>query len=108
MIDQPDFKIIHGIIPVTGSGIFHLDISENLKTLFLPVGVADVFPNLEYYSAANCSIKEVSYLNFRGLSKLTVLELSDNFIETITKEMFKDLTSLISIDLGEFFVSFSC
>jgi hypothetical protein len=78
----------------------------NKKIIFLPDSPADVFPNLEIYYAALCAIKEITRENFRGLIKLTVLDLGWNQIEIVRSDTFQDLTALERIYLCEKF--FKC
>ncbi|CRK98469.1 CLUMA_CG011826, isoform A [Clunio marinus] len=43
---------------------------ENNKNRFLPVKVAESFPNLKLYNAAHGSVESLSKENFKGLLKL--------------------------------------
>lgn len=76
-----------------------LSFYTNKNISFLPVNVAEVFPDLEGYSADDCSIKIVSKIYFQNLSKLTTLGLSNNLIERIPTNTFEDLTSVEIITL---------
>jgi hypothetical protein len=73
----------------------------NKKIIFLPDSPADVFPDLEMYSALDCAIKEITRENFRGLMKLKVLQLAYNQIEIVPSDTFQDLTAIERIDLGK-------
>lgn len=75
---------------------------NNLKISFLPLLVHKTFPNLLGYSAASCSIKSISYHNFKSLTKLRELWLLKNKIETIYSNTFEDLASLERLDLRKF------
>lgn len=74
---------------------------ENGNIVFLPIKVHEIFPNLETYSAGCCSIKEISYENFMGLSELSALLLQNNTIEVISSGTFNDLKSLEVLELGK-------
>jgi Leucine-rich repeat (LRR) protein len=71
-----------------------LDLSQSKKVSFLPVQVADIFPNLIAISAWDCSIKTILKKNFARLIKLQQLCIDHNQIETIHSEIFEDLISL--------------
>lgn len=59
----------------------------NRQIFFLPVGVAEIFPNLLVFFADDCEIKGISKENF----------------QKILSEKFKDLNDLIELDFGEKF-----
>lgn len=73
----------------------------NVNVSYLPVNIAEIFPNLVGYGAGNCSIKSISKANFQGLTSLKELLLFENFIETIPNNIFDGLTSLEFINLGK-------
>lgn len=66
----------------------------------LPIGLHRTFPELTMISAENCSISEISQMNFWGLKELTHLVLSENCIETIGSSTFKGLIALVELDLS--------
>lgn len=76
---------------------------DNVKILYLPIGVVEIYPELAFYSAGLCSIKEISRDNFIGLSKLRALFLQKNSIQKIASDTFVDLISLEGIELGKIF-----
>lgn len=76
-------------------------LAYNKKIVYLPVGVGETFPNLLIYHARGCSIKEIMRKNFKSLSKLKILFLSNNQIENISSETFNDLASLQSLRLSK-------
>lgn len=80
---------------------------KNKKLFFLPVKVGKIFPNLQYYTAHSCAIKEVKKENFQGLVKLQNLWLSDNQIEKVPSDTFESLRKLTHLDLGEKFNFFT-
>jgi Leucine-rich repeat (LRR) protein len=81
--------------------ILVLTFSRNSEIYYLPINVADKFPNLMVYNASFCSIKKVLNMNFQFLSKLKTLDLSFNQVEVIEKETFVDLKSLETIRLSK-------
>jgi hypothetical protein len=96
-IDGKGFKISLS----RDENVMLIDMLGNKKIIFLPDSPADVFPNLEMYSAPSCAIKETTRENFRGLIKLAYLELAFNQIEIVRSDTFKDLTAIVLIGLGE-------
>lgn len=76
-------------------------VRENTKIEFLPTNFGNVFPNLVGLAAFNCSIKEISQENFRGLDKLRVLWLVYNQIEKIYGDTFDGIPAVEQIHLGE-------
>lgn len=73
----------------------------NQKIEFLPVNIFKKFSNLEIYLARRVSIKKVLALNFVGLVKLRLLDLSYNEIEFVPDECFQDLKSVEVISLSK-------
>jgi Leucine-rich repeat (LRR) protein len=88
------------------SGVTGLDFHENKKILYLPVGLQQVFPSLYVLDAISCSVVELSKANFQGLKQLSYLWLRDNQIEFIESGTFRDLDSLVDLDLSENFLFF--
>lgn len=82
-----------GISSVSGS-VQGLTFTKNKKVFFLPVNVAESFPNLTAYSGTETSIKDVAKKNFKGLRKLRSLDLSDNQIDLVQTDTFEDLVNL--------------
>lgn len=79
-----------------------LDLSSNANIFFLPVGVAEAFPDLKDFQASSCySISKIFKKNFLGLSKLEGIFLSRNFIQTIPSNTFEGLQNLRRISLGK-------
>jgi Leucine-rich repeat (LRR) protein len=76
---------------------------DNKKVSFLPENIDQSFSNLKFFYAENCSVKEVSYANFKGLDKLTTLYLNFNQIEKITSDTLKDLRKLEELALSKIF-----
>lgn len=73
----------------------------NEKISHLPDSPYDIFPNLMAYTAGRCEIKNISHNHFKNLHELKFLYLYDNQIEIIYYQTFKDLTSLVELDLSK-------
>lgn len=85
-----------------------LDLSNNKNIFYLPLKVGENFPNLIVYAAPDCSIKEISKDNFKGLTKLKYLGLGGNHLETIANEIFSEIQSLQVLYMGEKNSIFRC
>lgn len=81
------------------------DNAFNRKIKFLPVHIADSFPNLVAFLANGCSLKSLSAESFKNLSKLRLLYLHFNFIEAIDDGTFDDLKALEYLSLSKNFFS---
>lgn len=66
---------------------------------FLPVKVAEKFPNLEHYKCHHSPVRTVARINFMNLRKLISLDLANNKISTIELDSFVDLVNLESLVL---------
>lgn len=88
------------IIATKDDQIKGLQFSVNPKIEYLPEEVSESFPNLLAYSAGTCSVKSISYENFKGLNKLRGLWLSGNQIEKVSSDTFKDLVLLEHLEFG--------
>jgi Leucine-rich repeat (LRR) protein len=80
-----------------------LTFEQNRKILYLPVEIAEVFPNLEAYAAWECSLETVSNKNFKNLRQLKLLNIRNNKISTIEIDTFEDLTQLRELHLSKNF-----
>jgi Leucine rich repeat len=78
-----------------------LSFYNNKNVSFLPVNVAESFPNLSFYRADGCDIKEISKSNFQGLNELRFLYLRENKIETILIDVFEGLANLQELFLSK-------
>lgn len=92
-------------VNVTFSGLENSDVvamlfTGNEKIKFLPVNVHRKFPNLEVYMATGTAVKEISAWHFARLSKLRMLDLAVNQIESIPDDCFRGLTNLYKINLS--------
>lgn len=94
-IDSRDVTIASSDVNIKGLALWY---NKGIK--FLPIRLKEAFPNLMGLSAYGCSLTEISYENFAGLSKLEYLNLGANLIEKINDDTFKDLTSLKRLDSG--------
>jgi Leucine rich repeat len=83
------------------NSIFGLRIINNDKTEFLPVRVAETYPNLEAYRVSRSLVNEMSKENFGRLYKLKYLSLSHNQIKKIFSDVFEDLVSLEKLFLSK-------
>lgn len=89
------------IIQQTDSSISALWINSGKNIWFLPVRVAETYPNLIGYAANSCSVTKISKKNFEGLEKVKALWLTSNQIEKIPSDTFDDLISLEFVDLDQ-------
>lgn len=78
-----------------------LTFSDNKKISFLPLKIANEFPNLLVYVASYCSIKVVKRDHFKNLNKLQHIDLEANQIETVFEDTFIGLTYLEHINLSK-------
>lgn len=97
LIDSSDYTISSD----RNESIAALDFYGNKNILYLPINVDENFPELIAYDANFCAVKEISKKNFKGLSKLTHLHLTNNQIETISGDVFEDLIELEYLKLGK-------
>lgn len=70
------------------------------KIYFLPVKVAESFPNLLVYGANACSVRTISKENFKNLNKMIRLDIGHNFIETVPTDTFEDCIALEWLQMG--------
>lgn len=77
-----------------------IDLSDMKKIKFLPIGIADIFPNLMHFWASACSIRKISKENFQNLVKLEWLALPFNQIDEIAENSFDDLSHLEYLELS--------
>jgi Leucine-rich repeat (LRR) protein len=64
------------------------------KTTHLPQGIGLVFPRLTRFFVVASKLKFIARRNFVGLTRLRILDLRFNEIETIPDDVFLDLFSL--------------
>lgn len=94
------------IIKCDNFNVDELNFNNNKNIFFLPIKVAKTFPNLINFRSASCSIKDISYENFKGLNKLKFLSLRENQIEMIPCNSFEDLVDLEELYLGKKVITF--
>lgn len=82
-----------------------LTLALNRKIKFLPIKVADSFPNLLVFNAMGCSIQALSAETFKNLNKLKVLNVGYNFVQSIADGTFDDLKALEYLALSKNIVS---
>ena len=90
-------KIYHQDIDVEGLTIANpkdkelggFSIEDNKKVKYLPEHIADLYPELVIYEVQQCSIRTVNVKHLKGLTKLEVLNLWNNEIESIDRGSFK-------------------
>lgn len=97
VIDSKDF-LITSDRDVT---VEYFNAEDNMKNEYLPTNIGETFPNLLGLNAHNCSIKEITRENFRGLNKLRTLILANNQIETIEDDTFDFIPAVRGIFLSE-------
>lgn len=81
-----------------------IDFTKNKKIEYLPYKIYMHLPNLVYYWASICALKQISKENFEKLNRLQAIDLSHNQIKKIHGNTFNGLDSLIEIDLRKFFI----
>lgn len=77
--------------------IFSSQYRKDVK--FIPKRIGQKLPNLTSFFVNNCSLTIVRDYNFKDLTNLRVLDLTDNQIVTIESAAFKDQTELKYLNL---------
>lgn len=77
--------------------------AQNKRIHHLPVALGNAYPNLKFYDAGHCSVREISRKNFEKLEFLIWLDLRENQIESLRSSTFKDLTALETVILSNHF-----
>jgi Leucine-rich repeat (LRR) protein len=70
------------------------------QTLFLPLNIASILPNLEELIVASSGLYEITPSTFKDLQKLLVLNMPLNKLQEIPIDSFKDLENLLELDLS--------
>jgi hypothetical protein len=92
-ITEPDTQVKSD---VNATGItFYL----NKNVHYLPVAMSKVFPFLQIIQATYCSVKKIGPENFEGLKYVVRVWLGTNHIKNIPSGTFRDLESLVDLDL---------
>lgn len=79
---------------------------DNRNIEFLPNSPHQIFPDLNFYHAARCAIREVSKSNFENLHQLYRIDLSGNHIYAVLSDTFEGLADLRLLDLSKLEVQF--
>jgi hypothetical protein len=69
----------------------------NSKIEYLPIKIYEKFPNLLSLSFSDCGLKALTFDNLQGLTSMKRMKFSNNQIETIEIDTFKDLTRLLLV-----------
>lgn len=89
----------------------HWYLVGNIKTCIKKSTTIDspdfLITSARYLEASKCSIKRIAKENFEGLSKVRILYLSHNLIETIDDDTFDHLRAVERIHLGELLMKLS-
>lgn len=72
---------------------------EDVK--YLPIKVADNFPELEAYHVISCYVNFVTKSNFENLIVLTNLSIVNSHLQFVADETFSDLVSLVELSLNK-------
>lgn len=91
----------YSIASLVDDGVHGINIGFNKNIHYLPESPSEIFPALQTYFAASCSIGAIYKDNFRDLKNLTSLNLSHNKIQTIDVDVFDDLILLRFLHLGK-------
>ncbi|KAG5668563.1 hypothetical protein PVAND_016500 [Polypedilum vanderplanki] len=74
---------------------------RNKNVIYLPIRIAETFPNLSEYFANRLDVKILKYENFKNMKNLKKLTIDNNEIETIDENSFDDLNELVFLDLSQ-------
>lgn len=97
-IEEPGATVSEHLLDSSATGLYY---NHNDQAHHLLDKVVEKLPNLVYYSAEECSVKEISKRNFNGLVKLRFLNLKFNRIEKIANDTFQSLINLEFLSLCE-------
>lgn len=89
-------------ISTVNLNILTLTIFRASNVFFLPVKVAETFPNLIVYQISKTSLRKISKRNFKRLYKLKDIYLVDNKVEIIFSDTFEDLVNLKKLKISKF------
>jgi hypothetical protein len=84
---------------VSKESIIAIDNGGTISNVYMPLDLADSFPNLNMILSSSDRIATLSYRSFKGLTKLKYIDLSHNSISSIDASVFKDAVNLIHIKL---------
>lgn len=83
-------------------GMQQMFIGFKKKVFYLPENIDEKYPDIVHIWAQSSSIKSISNGVFDNLIALKELKLYNNQIEEIEGETFKNLKSLVELDLSKF------
>ena len=66
---------------------------------FVPVGIGEIFKNLDYFGIVNCNLMEISRENFKGLEQLNGVYIHTNQITYLPDDLFLGLQRLTEISI---------
>ena len=78
-----------------------LDFSNTLNFKFLPVNIAEKFPNLKKVKGYETGVEFLSYDNLRHLSKVEEFDLRRSNLNNIEENAFQDTPKMKSIAMSE-------
>lgn len=73
---------------------------------FLPINIAETFPNLIFIRIERCSLQYLNSLSFHKLHGLLRLQVQENLVESIDKNTFDDLRNLLDLSLSSNLISY--
>lgn len=94
--------ITYSISDLFNNKVVEMDFDDNRNIEFLPISLHQTFPNIEWYHAERCAIKEISKKNFERLIQLESIHLEENQIYAILKDTFDGLINLETLNLSKF------
>lgn len=77
-----------------------INFSNNSNVNYLISNLYHVFPSTIIYDATNCSIQQLTHLDFKGLYALQYIHLTANKIKALPRDIFKDNFLLQTVKLG--------
>ncbi|CAG9806714.1 unnamed protein product [Chironomus riparius] len=75
-------------------------VSNKSFPINMPIGIGELFPNLELLSIVLSPLKFIKRRNFASMEKLTTLDLRYNKIEKVPSKTFYDLPKLTTLNLS--------
>jgi Leucine-rich repeat (LRR) protein len=79
---------------------FNNDDSTTRDVYFIPSGIGDVFPSLRILYIQLCKLTRLSRKNFKRMSVLSTISLSDNQIHFIDEDTFYEVPQLYSLRIN--------
>lgn len=66
---------------------------------FIPVGIGEIFKNLQYFGIVNCNLMGISRDDFKGFEQLNGVYIHTNQITYLPDDLFQGLTKLTEISI---------